>query len=392
MRAYKQFITHRRVGVAALALVALTGQLLNAQAGDAASGKEMLRLRGCTSCHPVAGQGSGSAPDLGQVAASNVSTAELAATMWNHGPKMWRAMDEQQKPIPMLTEFDIANLYAYLYSLRYFDPPGDAARGKKAFEDNRCDHCHFRGTVSAGQGAGPRVAAWVTMANRVDWVQQMWNHGAKMGEQLAARNLDWPEFTLQEMVDLLTYLEKLPELQLANPGLRMGDWRTGKDLFGERHCSQRHTLGEGEEGKIDLLEAARFEPRLSGLAVAKWNHRPKMEAEARKRGFELDNFETTEMEDLVAYLFKKGYFEQRGDARRGAVLIEEKGCGTCHGQEDSEAPALEGSGDGYSAVRFASTVWVHGPGMKDMMDYRNKDWPAMSAQDVADLVAYLREN
>ncbi len=95
---------------------------------------------------------------------------------------------------------------------------------------------------------------------------------------------------------------------------------------------------------------------------------------------------------MVAFLFKKGYFEQRGDARRGAALIEEKGCGTCHGQADSETPTLEGSEDGYSAVRFASVAWVYGPGMKEMIDYRNRDWPTMSARDVADRVAYLSEN
>jgi hypothetical protein len=43
-------------------------------------------------------------------------------------------------------------------------------------------------------------------------------------------------------------------------------------------------------------------------------------------------------------------------------------------------------------LRADDPVWDHGSGMKDIMDYRNKDWPAMSAQDVADLVACLSEN
>ena len=349
---------------------ATTVQFSFAQSGDAATGREMLSVRGCTSCHPVTGSGGGSAPDLGLVAGNNVSPAELAATMWNHGPKMWKLMDESNLTIPALSEFEIVNLFAYFYSLRYVDPPGDSQRGEEVFERNKCSHCHNRTPSETKKGAGPPVSSWVGMVNRVDWVQQMWNHGAGMAKKIELRGMEWPEFTLGEMVD----------------------WSAGEQLFEERSCAECHTVGESVSGKVDLLEAARYEPRLSGLAVEMWNHRPRMEAEARRRGLTLQNFESTEMEDVVAYLFKKGYFEASGDKGRGAQLVQDKGCTSCHGQADSEAVELSGFEEGYSAVRLAWAVWIHGPGMKDMIDYRGKDWPTMTPPDVANLVALLNNN
>ena len=65
---------------------------LGAQQGDAQRGKEMLQSRRCTQCHPIAGAGGGSAPDLGRRAPGEISPASLAADMWNHGPRMWKNM------------------------------------------------------------------------------------------------------------------------------------------------------------------------------------------------------------------------------------------------------------------------------------------------------------
>jgi cytochrome c2 len=359
----------------ALVMVLLAPQVLSAQSGDAIYGKEMLEVRQCTACHSVEGVGKGKAPDLGRPDSKDVSPAGVAASLWNHAPKMWKQMEEQKIPVPMLTWLDAANFYAYLYSVRYFDPPGDATRGEKVFTTKSCANCHaLRSGTEPGAPAptGPAVSTWLTVAGPVTWMQQMWNHAAGMGDQVAQKGARWPEFSLQEMVDLLSYLEKLPELGLANPGLAIGDAAAGRELFQTKSCAECHTIGSPAEGKIDLLATTREQPRLSGLAVAMWNHRPVMAKAAKEKGLELPTFEETEMSNLLAYLFEQGYFPVRGNAERGQAVYEGKGCASCHEKGEADAQPIHGTGAPFTAARLASAVWRHGPTMKAQINYREK--------------------
>lgn len=368
----------------------LTSQTLRAQSGDATYGKEMLEVRQCTTCHAINGQGGGSAPDLGRPTPKDVSPAAVAASLWNHGPKMWQLMDERHIPIPSLSWVDGANFYAYLYSVRYFDPPGDSGRGEKVFNTKNCGSCHAlqaNPDPNVPAPAAPPVSTWLTIADPVMWMQQMWNHSAGMAEKVEEAGTKWPEFSLQEMSDLLAYLENLPELGLINPGMAIGDSSAGRYLFQDQ-CSQCHSLGT-EEGKIDLMAAARAEPRLSGLAVKMWNHRPEMAKAAAEKGVELAAFEDNDMSDLLAYLFERGYFPVRGDAERGQAVYEGKGCASCHATGEAGAQQIKGTGAPFTAARLVFSVWRHGPDMKAQMNYRDQKWPTLSEQEVADLIEYL---
>ena len=79
------------------------------------------------------GRGGASAPDLGRLADRSFTPAALAATMWNHAPAMWSAMGAANVRIPDVDEQAAADLFAYFYSTRFFEKPGDAARGKRCF-------------------------------------------------------------------------------------------------------------------------------------------------------------------------------------------------------------------------------------------------------------------
>ena len=364
------------------------GPLLG-QAGDAEYGKDMLRVRRCTVCHPVGGQGGAGAPDLGKAPSSDFSPDALAATMWNHAPKMWTAMEERQMPLAGLTTSDIANLYAHFYALRYFDPEGDAGNGERVFAAKGCANCHALDEAEAQErklADAPSIERWATMLDPVLWVESMWNHGAAMGAGFQAKQVDWPQFTLQEMVDLLAFVESRPPHVGAMPYLRLGDWQEGAHAFGELGCSGCHTLGKAADGKIDLLDEARRQPLLSGLAVDMWNHRPQMEAQAKTRGVELKPFAADQMANVAAYLFRRGYFQQQGDQERGAAAYEAKGCASCHEAGEAGAPPLQA----LNAIELGAAVWNHGPNMKAQMDYLEKDWPQLTAQDVADLVAFVQ--
>lgn len=384
---------YSRAGIRLAALFFACSLFLPAQVGDAEYGKELLASQGCTGCHSVAGAGEGTATDLGRHTGEQSSPAAIAARMWIHGPAMFQAMKEKSVRVPFLNEVAVANLYAYLYSIRYFDPPGDAGRGETVFNSKHCSQCHA--ITAAGPDSlkpGPPVTAWLSLADRVVWLEQMWNHGPGMNDEIKRQGLTWPQFTLQEMVDLLTYLENHPDVGLVNPGLQMGDWDAGRDAFQAQGCAACHTIGEPSAGKVDLLAAAQEHPQLTGLAVEMWNHQPQMLAAAAERGIELQPMEQDEMPDLLAYLFRVGYFSTRGDAQRGAQAFKQKSCARCHEEGAAEAPKLVGGDVPYTETRMAAAVWQHGPEMKAAMDYLEIEWPALTTQDVLDLIAYLNQN
>src|SRR5438874_544791 len=97
--------------------------------GSAENGAELVRIKGCIECHTFNGSGLGRSP------------AQLAAALWNHSPKMWRAQ-ETRNVRPLLDSMETADLFAYFFSLAYFTAPGDAQKGQVLFETRSCSRCH----------------------------------------------------------------------------------------------------------------------------------------------------------------------------------------------------------------------------------------------------------
>ena len=376
-----------------LLLLALQGVFfsspLQAQLGDSTRGAQLLRENRCTLCHSIEGIGGSTAPDLARSQTRGYSAATMAALMWNHGPAMWSAMRKQNITVPAPSDADMRDIYAYFYALRYFDPPGDAARGKDVFTSKQCYRCHAL-TTDAG-GIGPPVPLWPTLADPVLWLQEMWNHAGEMARQMEREGIRWPRFSAREMVDLIVYADNLPGVRLRTPTLRLGDPESGARLFDSKSCSECHTLGGKERDKVNLLETTQQERRLTGLAVEMWNHRPLMEAAARNRNLELPTFQRDEMADLLAYLFERGYFSVQGDQHRGERLFREKGCASCHGQPGTAAPDLTAMKTTFTATRFAAAVWGHGPTMLAEMRQKKVSWPSLTDREVADLMAYMNQ-
>lgn len=387
-------MSRRRILLGVALLLLLFAGALGAEGGDAEYGKQMLRMRQCVKCHAVEGEGGSGAPDLGKRPETPLSPTGLAAKLWNHAPEMFEGMRAAGLPFMGVSEIDASNLYAYLYSIQYFDPPGDVARGELVFAEKACLRCHAvedsAPAAEPADSAGPPVKAWSDMADPVLWAQSMWNHGEAMAAAMAAAKIDWPRLNVQEMVDVLAFVHSQPAHQGSLPYLRLGDWVSGERDFTELGCVECHTLGESVAGKVDLLETARRQPLLSGLAVEMWNHRPAMETAAGERGVEVPRFEADQMADVASYLFRQGYFQAAGDAARGAALYRGRGCAGCHDTGEAGAPAIGPDGSRpYSAIRLASAVWMHGPNMKAQMDYLEKSWPQLSEQDVEDLLAFV---
>ena len=362
-----------------------------AQYGDARLGADLLSERKCTACHSILGKGGGSAPDLARRSTRDFTPAALAAQMWNHGPTMWAAIAAANITIEPLSGDDVNNLFAYFFALRFFDPPGDAGRGKRVFERKRCGDCHAQG-ASAESKPGPSVSQMPSVDNPVEWAQQMWNHSTKMREEMRNRGISWPRFTVQEMVDLLVYIGNIPGTPRRQSDLVFAGPETGERLFQEKGCDNCHTLGSAESGKVDLLGRGPSVTTLTGFAVNMWNHGDRMQERARQTGRAIPEFAADEMSQLVSYLFARRYFSESGNPRRGERLFREKNCLACHGQAGSGAPDLSARKGQFSPAMLASALWHHGPKMLAEMQRRNLPWPEFTGTQMSDLIAHLNAN
>jgi mono/diheme cytochrome c family protein len=82
--------------------------------GDAEAGEEVY-LRNCGFCHGEAGAG-GVGPGLRALGARSSATF-MAATLWNHGPRMYQEMQRQGREWPRFEVNEMRDLIEYLRSL-----------------------------------------------------------------------------------------------------------------------------------------------------------------------------------------------------------------------------------------------------------------------------------
>ncbi len=367
---------------------AAQGQQETTVPGDARRGALLFREQRCIECHSFQTIGGIGAPDLARRSAREYTPNRLAAVMWNHAPAMWRAMAQKDIAVPALGEREAADLYAYFYSVRYFDRPGDAARGKALFASKRCGQCH---ALRVGQPTlGPAVESWQAVSDPVAWAQQMWNHAEVMLRKMRQARISWPDLTAQQWVDLLVYLQNLPETRGARANFVLANPQEGREIFQQKGCGECHTLGTRESGKISLLRAKQQPGSLSDFAVAMWNHAPQMQRWAQAAGRSIPTFGGKEMNQLVGYLFWVRFFEQQGNAKRGRRVFVRKNCAACHEQKTvSGAPELASFQGQVSPIFITAALWRHGPQMVVAMKQQGHSWPQFSGTEMTDLIAYL---
>jgi cytochrome c2 len=163
------------------------------RSGDARRGEQLFKSEQCIQCHSFKGKGGTAAPDLSTHIDRDYTPAVMASLMWNHAPDMWAGMKKRGIVKAELSPESAADLFAYFVSARYFERPGDAARGKLAFTAKHCAECHGITTSKCRPGAPP-VAQWESLADPVVLAQQMWNHGAH-ARGVRQRKLARPQMT-----------------------------------------------------------------------------------------------------------------------------------------------------------------------------------------------------
>ncbi|MBI2529064.1 MAG: cytochrome c [Candidatus Rokubacteria bacterium] len=141
---------------------------------DPLAGSRVFGTKGCATCHAVNGLGGTVGPDLGRIARPR-SFYDLATAMWNHLPRMVERMQQRGLSRPHLGVQETADLIGFLYTLNYFDTPGNPAVGARYFAEKRCISCHQVG--GSGGVVGPNLDFLKQFASPLFVAAALWNHG-----------------------------------------------------------------------------------------------------------------------------------------------------------------------------------------------------------------------
>jgi cytochrome c551/c552 len=341
--------------------------------GDARRGEQLFETQQCSRCHSINGRGGTIAPDLARRIDRGYNATDMATLMWNHAPAMWSAMKKYGVPKVEITLDKAADLFAYFVAQRYFEKPGDAGRGKLIFTAKHCTECH--GVVSSPNPAAPPVAKWDSLADPVVLAQQMWDHGPQMRAEFARKGIAWPMLTAQDLIDMLVYLQNLPQTRHVAQNFQFPPSDSGEALFRTKGCAGCH------KGSLDLVMLLKNQT-LTQITVDMWDHQLSMKSLPPVLSQE-------EMRQILGYIWAKQYFRGDGNGTRGRKVFEKKACASCHNDPTSGAPKLSRGKDGFSDITMVSVLWSHGPHMLELMKQRGIAWPHFTAAQMADLIAYL---
>jgi mono/diheme cytochrome c family protein len=358
---------------------------------NAAAGSRVFGAKGCVKCHAVKGLGGSEGPDLGRTPRLR-SFYDLAADMWNHGPEMVERMRELDIRRPRLSSRETGDLIAFLFTVEYFDPPGDPGAGEATFNEKRCVLCHQVGGV--GGVVGPDLNRLGQTPSPIQVATAMWNHGSAMAESLRERGIVRPTFTGAELIDLIAYLKSSSggpsdESLYVLPG-RAAE---GRQLFLEKECSRCHGSPGGSVQDGPALAERAAHRSLTEFAAAMWNKQPRMLRAMRARGIGEIQLQPAEMADLVAYLYSLRYFAESGSRQRGRLLVRQKGCLECHslnGQGGSAAGDLSRPEGLNTPASVISALWNHTVIGEEQASAEEAFWPVFRPSEMADLTAFLQ--
>lgn len=360
--------------------------------GDVKAGMKTFFDKGCVHCHAVLGEGGKSAPDLGRAPTGHLGAAELVAAMWNHAPRMWTLMHQEKVAPPAFTQVEMSNLFAFLYSVRSLDEPGDPQRGRQLLAEKRCFECHQK-AGSQGRTRAPDLRDWGSYRNPVSWIQAMWNHAPAMQTLMEARGVPWPEFQSSDIADLIAYIRT----QATNPRqhfhLQAPNPEAGRLLFRQKGCANCHSLHGIEHAGAPPLGSRSLPRTLGQFAAQMWNHSPAMWATMKAQNIPRPQFTNKEMADLIAFLFVERYFEAGGSAPKGKAVFEVKGCASCHQAKGKGlGPDLSTWQGRVTPVGLAAAMWNHGPVMLGRMREQQMSWPVFQPSEMLDLMEFLNRS
>ena len=357
---------------------------------DPVAGERLFSAKGCASCHAVNGVGGKVGPDFGRAARPH-TFFDLGAALWNHAPKMAERMRQMGIARPRLDARESGDLVAYLYTLNYFDRPGNATAGRRLFTDKRCAQCH---TIGRSGGIGPDLGTMGAYASPIAIAAAMWNHGTRMAAAMAARGIPRPTFEGGQLVDLIAYLKSAsPRPKRSELYVLPGSATNGRLLFADKRCVVCHPIVKrGDEEAPDLVRE-QAQRSLTEFATAMWNKAPGMLRAMEAKQITPPTLRPDEMADIVAYLYSVRYFRQSGRPREGVLVAVNKGCLDCHGlygEKGKSASDLDQARGVDVPAGALAALWNHSFIDDPRPERERRPWPTLRPDEMADLMAYLR--
>jgi len=357
--------------------------------GDPKRGRNLILKKGCMRCHSIWQTGGNRGPNLSSVGMGR-NLYELCASIWTHWTQMSAAMEEAKTGRIMLKADEFKDLVAYLYYVNYFAEPGDPSPGMTIFQEKGCARCHAREPVMNNNMPGRPVYEMTEFQGPIALAVAVWNHGNDMISKMNRVGIAWPEFADSEVANLVAYIRSRTPSRRGDEMSLPGDFANGRSLFQSKGCASCH---RDSGGKGPDLGSSMKPARLSELIASLWNHYPKMTHTIGNEGGSVPRIATGEMEDIVAYLYWTRALGLDGSASNGKRVYASKNCGSCHSSREDAggvAPNLAGSATAESVYAFMSAIWNHGFKMESKLREQKSSWPAMTGEEIRDLIAFLR--
>lgn len=204
-------------------------------------------------------------------------------------------------------------------------------------------------------------------------------------------------------------------VSLPVPASGQADAQRGAEVLKRERCLECHAVAGHSEAKqsgayqksTPAPDLGRQQPLAytpARLASVMWNHLPQMWPALRAKKIAIPKLSDQDSEDVFAYLYSRMFFNQPGDAGRGAAIFEEKGCSACHSLstaytvEKGGKPPAPNQGPGAAVelwnsvsdpVLLVQEMWNHASRMKDAQASMHVAWVQVTGQDLLDVSAYL---
>ncbi len=354
-------------------------------------GKIVFSEKGCGQCHTVFGEGGKGGPDLGEHKFYG-TYLELAATMWNHFPKMSKKMRKLGQQFPKFSETEMMQIMDYLSFARFIGEPGNTFRGRKLLKSMRCITCHQFG--GEGGDIGPDISAKQEFISPLLLVEAMWNHGPEMMELFEENNIKRPKFKNNDIIHISAAIQShMSPTKVPAESYSLGDYNNGGRLVREKGCMHCHSI-QGVGGTIGLdFNDIYFNYTVLIIAGKMWNHGPKMWEIMKLENIPIPIFQKGEMCDIIAYMYHLNLEDAPGDIAKGKQLIVDKNCLSCHSinNEGSEfAKDFSLMQKPSSPIAMIAVMWNHAPDMEERRSAAKLNkWPHLNGRDMANIYAYI---
>lgn len=278
----------------------------------------------------------------------------------------------------------ISNLYP-----QEIEIPSNPLKGRLVFEEKGCIECH--GISGFGGNIGPDLSRDHYYGSFLELASIIWNHIPQMDRKYREQNINRPEFSQSELLNLIGFLYYLR--YLGEPG----SVANGKRLLESKNCMVCHEVG-GRGGDLgpDFGQIQQFVSPLF-MVQAMWNHGPAMQEKINELELEYPTLTGENIVDISAYIQQANIrrteiFMSPGDPSTGKDVFLEKKCINCHAvalDEDKIGADLSEIALNKSVTEIAGLMWNHSPIMIEYMKDEAIDLPVFEGKEMADLIAYI---